>query len=253
MITELQSEEQLGLQQFRQPGQRELVHPDAGPLAGDPVCEPLASQRGDGVPAQKPLVMETAQPAAGDALAAAAGHPASGSPLQRPGPGDERPDGFAAVLAPAALVPEAQPRAVQIAFTAEHCAKIRAQQPPHAGRRGGIELIPADPSRDTGTPASIAASRRTSCPRRAPRCPAQPRRGPRRRQVPGEQQRPAVPLARTPRRIQPVMQPLQPVLTGRTRAAGGHGCEQRRPAHRYCFPAATASTARRLSSSRACR
>ena len=85
--------------------------------------------------------METAQPAAGDALAVTACHPASGSPRERPGPGDERRDGFAAVLAPAALVPEAQPRAVQIAFAAGHCAAIRAKQPPHAGRRGGIDYL----------------------------------------------------------------------------------------------------------------
>ncbi len=255
LIAAPQRERHLGLQQFRQPGQGELVHSEAGPPGGYPGCELLARQHGDGVRAKQPLVMETAQPATGDAFTVTAGDPASGGPRERPGPGDERRDGFAAVLAPVALVPEAQPRAVPVAFAAGYCAAVRAQRPPRASRRGGIELIPAGPRPGTGPAASVAASRRASCRCRAPRCPARPRRCPRRCQVPGEQQQAAVPFAGAPGRVQPGAQPFQPsaragLLAGR---AGGHRRQRCRAAHRYRFPAAAASTARRLSSSRACK
>jgi hypothetical protein len=245
LIAALQGEQHLGLQQIRQAGQGELVHSQAGPLGGDPRCELLAGQRRDGMRALQPLVVETAQPAAGGTFTVTAGDPAVAGPLQRPGPGDERRDGFGAVLAPAALVPETQSRAVQVTFATGHRATVREQRPSHAGRRRGIELLPAGPGRHPGPPASVAPSRRAARRRRAPRCPARPRPGSRRRQIPGEQQHSAVPFTGTPVRAELGTQPWQPSGCPQPilRYRGGNRCQQRGAAHRYRFPAATASTA----------
>ena len=255
LIALLQRVDQLGLQQLRQPGKGELVHPEPGPLAGDPGRQLLIGQRGDRALAAQPLVMEAAQPAAGDALPVAAGDPAPGGPGQRPGPGDEHRDRFAPVLAPAAFMPETQAGTVQIAFTTGHRAAVPAQRPGGTRRRRGVELRPGHVRAHPGAAAAVAAPRRAARRRRAPRRAARPRRGPWRLQIAGEQQRLAVPLARAPGRIQPGAQPLRPpVLTWLFLAgAGGPGRPRRAPAHRYRLPAATASTARRLSSSRACR
>ena len=87
LVTVLQRVEQLGAQQLRQPGQGELVHPEPGPLGGDPrrqLAHRTAWRRRCAV---QPLVVEAAQPAAGDALAVAAGDPALGGPGAAAGPG----------------------------------------------------------------------------------------------------------------------------------------------------------------------
>ena len=189
LVTLLQRVKQLGPQQLRQPGQGELVHPEPGPLAGDPGCQLVTGQRGDRALAAQPLVMKAAQPAAGDALPVAAGDPAPGGPGQRPGPGDEHLDRLASVLAPAAFMPETQPGAMQVAFTAGHRAAVAAQRPGRPRRRRGVELSPGHPGADPGAAAAIAASRRAARRRRASWRAARPRRGPRRRQVAGEQQR----------------------------------------------------------------
>src|SRR6266545_1546469 len=255
LVTLLQRVEQLGPQQLRQPGQGELVQPEPGLLAGGPGCQLVTRQRGDRALAAQPLVMKAAQPAAGDALPITAGDPALGGPGQRPGPGDEYLDRLASVLSPAALMPETQAGTVQIAFTAGNRATPAEQRPGRPRRRGGVELRPGQARAYPGAAAAITAARRAARCRHAPRGAARPSRGPRRPQIAGEQQALTVPLPSTPGRIQPGPQPLQPPALTEPFPAGVNGRShlQRSAAHRYRLPAATASTARRLSSSRACK
>ena len=49
LVTVLQPVEQLDAQQFRQPGQRELPHPEAGPLAGHPGRQLVPRQQASAV------------------------------------------------------------------------------------------------------------------------------------------------------------------------------------------------------------
>jgi hypothetical protein len=252
LVTLLQRVEQLGAQQLRQPGEGELVHPEPRPLAGDPGRQIVTGQQ---APAVQPLVVETAQPAPGDSLPVAASDPAFRGPGQRAGSRDERRDRLGPVLAPGAFMAETQAGAMQVALTAWHRAASALQRASGPRRRRGIELRPGQARAYPGAAAAITAPCRAARRRRASRCAARPRRGPRRTQVAGEQQRFAVPLPGAPGRIQPGAQRLPPpMLTGPFLAGdSGRGRLQRPAAHRYRLPAATASTARRLSSSRACR
>jgi hypothetical protein len=228
------------------------VQPEAGPFAGDPGRQLVAGQQ---TPAVQPLVVEVAQPAPGDALAVAASDAAFRGPGQRAGPCDERRDRLGPVLAPGAFVPEAQPGAVQVAFTAGHRAVPALQRPGGPRRRRGVELRPGQAHAHPGAAAAITAPRCAARRCRASGGAARPRRGPRAVQVAGEQQCLAVPLTRAPGRVQPGAQPPGPALVTVLPAAGAGVRDglQRAPAHLYRLPAATASTARRLSSSRACR
>jgi hypothetical protein len=142
LITLLQRVEQLGAQQFRQPGQGELVNPEPGPVAGDPDRQFVIGKRGDRALAAQPLVMETAQTAPDDTLQVAACDPALGGPGQRAGPGDERRDRFASVLVPAAFMPEAQGGPMHIALATRHPAAVAPQRPGGPRRRRGVELRP---------------------------------------------------------------------------------------------------------------
>ena len=227
------------------------MHPQAGPFAGHPGGQLVTGQD---APAVQPLVVETAQPAPGDALPVTARDPAFRGPGQRAGPRGERRNRLGPVLAPGALMPEAQAGAVQIAFTAGHRAVPRTQRAGGPRRRRGVKIGPAQARVHPGAAAPIAAPGRAARRSRASRGAARPRRGPCAVQVAGEQQGLAVPFAGAPGRVQPGTQPPGPAL-GIVRLAAGpvRDGPQRASAHRYRFPAATASTARRLSSSRACR
>ena len=233
------------------------MHSQAGPLGGDPRREPLAGQRPDGVRAQQPLVVEAAQPATGDVLAVAAGDPALVSAPQRPGPGDERRDGLGAVLAPAALVPEAQPRAVQVTFAAGHRATLREQRPPHAGRRCGVELIPAGPGRTRARrhPSQRPDGRRVPVGHRGVRHGHAEVRGDARSPVNSSDPPSHSPgrHAGSSRACSHSSQSGRPDGVAAGARPGGLVASSAGLGHRYCFPAATASTAWRLSSSRACR
>src|SRR5262249_38074822 len=103
LVTLLQRVEQFRAQQFRQPGQGELVHPEPGPLAGRPGRQIVTGQQ---APAVQPLLVETAQPAPGDALPVAASDPAFHGPGERPGPRDERRARPGPAPAPGPVTPE---------------------------------------------------------------------------------------------------------------------------------------------------
>ena len=231
------------------------MRPQQRPLGGDPGGQFARPQPGHVVLAEQPVVVEPAQPAAADLLAAAAGDSAVPAAGQRPGPGDERLHRLSLVLTPGTLVPQAQAPAVQLALAAGHQAPAPGQRPDRAAERGGVELLPAPIRRQPGPAAAVAAAVMVAGGDRAAGRRARPRRGPVATQVTGEQPALVVPLARAPAQVQMISQPLQPHVLTEPFAAGasGGGCLQRAAVHRYRLPAATASTARRLSSSRACR
>ena len=176
LVTLLQCVEQLGAQQFGQPGQGELVHPEPGVLAGDPGRQVVTGQQA--LPVQ-PLIVEAAQTAPGDALAVTAGDPAFAGPGERACPGDERRDRLGPVLAPGTLMPEAQAGAVQVTFTAGHRAAPGLQRPGDPPQRPGVELRPGQARACPGAAAAIAAPRRAARPCRTRWGAARPRRGPR--------------------------------------------------------------------------
>ena len=230
------------------------MRPQQRPLGGDPGGQLARPQRGHVVPAEQPVVVEPAQPAAADLLAAAARDSAVPAAGQRPGPGDERLHQLSLVLTPGTLVPETQAPAVQLALAAGHQAPAPGQRPDRAAERRGVELLPADPGGQPGPAAAVAAAVMVAGGDRAAGRGARPCRGPVAAQVTGEQPALLVPLARPPAPVQVVSQPLQPAaLAGSLLRSGGAGGNRGLPGHRYRLPAATASTARRLSSSRACR
>ena len=232
LIALLQPVEQLDAQPFGQPGQAELVHPEPRLLPGHPGVELLARQCGGVVVALEPVVVQPAQLATADAFPAATGDPTPRGCGQRAGPGDERRERFASVGVPAAFMPKAQTARVQITFTPRHRARAGTQRPSGACRRRGVELRPADPRRASSPTAAIAAPGRATGAGRASGRAARPCRGARRCQITGEQQRLAVPLARTPRWIQPGTQPSQPAgLIGPRLGASGADDTQRAPAH----------------------
>src|SRR5579863_1086774 len=173
---------------------------------------------------------------------------------QRPRPGAERLDRLGLVPAPGTLVPQAQAPAVQFAPAAGYQAAPAGQRPDRAAERRGVELLPAGPGGQPGPAAAVAAAVMVAGGHRAAGRGARPCGSPVAAQVAGEQPALLVPLARPPASVQAVAQPLQPAaIAGSLLRPGSPGGNRGRPGHRYRLPAATASTARRLSSSRACK
>jgi len=186
LVAPLQREQELGAQQLGQAGQGELVRSQQRPLGGDPGGQLVGPQRGHVTLAQQPVVVEPAQPAAADLLAAAAGDGAVPAAGQRPGPGDERLHRLGLALTPGTLVPEAQAPAVQLALATGHQAAAAGQRPDRAAERRGVELLPADPRGQPGPAAAIAVAVMVAGGDRAAGRGARPRRGPVAAQVTGE-------------------------------------------------------------------
>ena len=87
-VTALQRVEHLDAEQLGQPGQAELVHPEQGPLRGHPRGQSIGRPPVR-IGSQVTLVVETAEPAAGELLAGAAGDQAVLGTPERVGPGGE--------------------------------------------------------------------------------------------------------------------------------------------------------------------
>ena len=255
LIAALQRVEQLEAHQPRQASQRELVGRDPGLLVGDPRGQLLLRhRRGVALPLQ-PIAVEPAQPSPGDAFAAATGDQARLGTDQRPSLSDELLHRPATGLAPGPLVPETQATAMRLALAVGHRAAAAGNRAGRATPGSAVELLLADTGRRPGASATRAAAVIASGRRGAARSPAPPRRCPVVVQIAGEQPQRPVPLARPPRGIDMSRQPFQPASIG-DQPPLGVGADQQtrhRRGHRKRSPAATASTARRLSSSRACR
>ena len=232
-----------------EPGQGELVHARAGALGGGRGRQLVSRQRRD-VRRGAAAGHESGTTRGRQRSPITAGDPALGGP----GSGRAR----AVNTSTGSLLSFPQQRS---------CLKHRpAQRDPLHSR---------EPSSSRGAAAwsPAAAERRRTPPRTGPRlpgrggshhsgpaggalpsctpgCGTRPGRGPRRPQIAGEQHALTVPLPGTPGRIQPGPQPLQPPVLTEPFPAGVNGRShlQRSAAHRYRLAAATASTARRLSS-----
>src|SRR5512141_3048495 len=168
---------------------------------------------GTGTAARQPLIVEAAQPAAADQFTPAPGDPAVRAAGQRAGPGKERRDRLAGVLAPSLLMPQTQAVTLHVALTARHRAApglAGTGRVPGTVGRVGVELLPADPGRVAGPPATVAAAVMMGGRATTVGGAAGPRGGPVAVQVPGEQPPGLIPLTRTPARVQPGLQPAQP-------------------------------------------
>jgi hypothetical protein len=181
---------------------------------------------------------------------------------KRAGPGGEVRHGLGRPgAAPGVFVPYTQPAALQLTLAGHHATTDGQQRAKGMPRRVGVEVLPADTGAGPGPPAPITAPVRAAGRGRAARGPTRPRRG-------------QVVVCRSPvnNRALPSHspgrhtgsrcarnqsnQPAPPGLSfrpGRRPRPGPPNSRSAGPGHRYCSPAATAATARRLSSSRACR
>ena len=159
LVTVLQRVEQLDAQQFGQPGQGELVHPEPGPLARPPRPSSSSDRCDAGSVRSSRLSWKRHSPRRAMLFAVAAGDPAVRGPGQRAGPGDESATGSVdPVLAPARSCRKHNPAAVQIALTAGHRARGRGRSGRVAARRrGGVEVRPAQTRAGPGPAAAIAA------------------------------------------------------------------------------------------------
>jgi hypothetical protein len=203
----------------------------------------------------QPIAVEVTQPAPGDAFAAATGDQARFAAGQRSSLCDELLHRPATAAAPGPLVSETQSAAMQLALAVGHCAAAAGNRAGRAPPGSAVELLLGDTGRRPGASATRAAAVKAPGGRGTARSPAPPRRGPVTVQIPGEQPQRPIPLVRSPRGIDTGRQPLQPANIGHRPLVGAGADQQmrRRRGHRKRSPAATASTARRLSSSRACR
>ena len=199
--------------------------------------------------------MEPAQPTPGDPFATATGDQARLGADQRPSRSDELLQRPGAGLAPSPFMPKTQPTTMQLALAIWHRAAASGNRAGRAPPGSAVELLLADTGRRARPPATRAAAVKAPRRRGTARSPASPRRCPVTVQIPSEQPQRPIPLTRPPRGIDVSRQPLQPAGIGERPPLGvaADRRSRRGRGHRNRSPAATASTARRLSSSRACR
>jgi len=228
------------------------VNPQPGLLDGDPAGQLLRRHCGGVVVATEPVVVEVTQPAAADVLAAAARDRTVRQTQQRVGPGHEVLQRLGFDPAPGAFVTKAQASAQQLTLAAGHRADPQQQRAGGPAGRRGVERLFGDPGARPCPPAALAAPGVEVGRRRATRGAARPGRGPVAGQVTGEQPTLLIPLTCPPGRIHMSHKPLLPTeLDEGSRLDLDTNRVQRPAAHRYRLPAATDSTALRLSSSRA--
>ena len=199
--------------------------------------------------------MEPTQASPGYPFAAATGDQARLGTNQRPSLRDELLQRSATGLTPGPLMPETQATAMQLAPAVGHHAATSGNRAGRAPPRRAVELLLADTGRRPRPPTTRTAAVKAPGRRRTARSTTPPRSGPIAVQIAGEQPQRPVPFARPPPGIGMGRQPLQPAGIG-DRLPLGVGADQQtrhRRGHRKRSPVATASTARRLSSSRACR
>lgn len=227
---------------------------ETGPFAAHPDGQLVRRQRSDVVVAPETVVVEPAQPTPVLLLAPAARHHAGLRARQRVCLGDEVLQRHGTRSPPGALVTKTQTAAQQLAPAVDDGACAPGDRAPLASAFldaifGHRVLRPFPPA---CIAAAVVAVRRGHTTRRA----APPRRGPVTVHITGEQPQRLVPLAATPPVIDTAHKPPQPGGVGIDTAAFVEmaGDEaQRWRAHLQRCPPATASTARRRSSSRACR
>lgn len=198
--------------------------------------------------------MEPAQRPFTAALAAASRDKACGQGSQGTSLEGEILNGARACLPPDPLVAVTQAAAVGLALAVRHRADIALDRPVADAWVGpGVGLVghaACGPLPSTTVAAAVVSLRGG----RTPRAAVPPRRGGIEVEIPAEQPKHAVPFARTPPLIDMGPQPGEPggILVGVTVRLPRDQPQLRRP-HHHRPPVATVSTARRRSSSLACK
>lgn len=254
LVPALKGVEHLDPHEIGEPGHGELVGTKPRVLGLHPLVHVCLGQGADGALEPEAAVVEVAQAPIVDALSGTAHDSAGIEAAKRAGPTEELLEGLAprSPVRPSVVVLMAQAIAEEVPLAARDGADPPRQSQGAASPRLPLEGLVGEASDRLGSPTGLAAGVAPPGRGRAGGCPAWPGQGPLVVEITREQPALVVPLARTPAGVDMGDEPLPPPRLAAGAGGGAHQ-PQRRCSHRHCLPEATASTARRQSSSRACK